>query len=604
MRALLLLLIAGVVALGMLLAACGGDDEQQVQQAQEQTEQAEQTQQSASGATAERASTGQAQQAQESAAQQVAEDEEAQPEQDDPAEVADPLLAEALAAYEAWSADLETLEMVIDIDLNLGGLSTQLVTNVMVRLEPFMALTTIDASSLFAIAEDLADDQTDDQPVLDEPLLMQVLISQDTAYLSMPQFGGWIDLSDQFEEALAGLTAMLGTSPDNLANPDQFRQAFDCIDAVGGSVTEGSHDGEDVWLIECLIDVDALNDVAAAQLRAQGIEVTEAGIESMYMRLGISQATGAPVLVESDTTLRDAFGLGDGESDDDDDQPGFYVSTVAKLVSWNEPVEFPTPEPLVDGAFLGDFGESDSAESPGSYSAGDEPPELLTQQELLELASVWAATADELHIQFLAQAVIDGEPRLASTIVRESRTQGAFETVVNIDDASTFRLLWNRDGIWTSDSEENGEPVWAPSTPALLGFAGMTVDQFLANPDRLNLGPLHSLLEISWLTRTVQGNLPPIYDLVIESGPLAPGDPLFDLVAEILKDGTAELLAESVVIESIDHYSTVLTIQGDDGELMSQVSTAEFQTGAGRAELVASLTLVDSGVLEFSRPMK
>ena len=58
------------------------------------------------------------------------------------------------------------------------------------------------------------------------------------------------------------------------------------------------------------------------------------------------------------------------------------------------------------------------------------------------------------------------------------------------------------------------------------------------------------------------------------------------------------------MIESIDHYSTVLTIQGDAGELMSQVSTAEFQTGAGRVELVASLTLVDSGVLEFSRPMK
>ena len=358
-----------------------------------------------------------------------------------------------------------------------------------------------------------------------------------------------------------------------------------------------------MWFVECVIDVETLSAAAAEQLRAQGIEVADAGIETMQMRLAISQASGAPVLVESEATLRDAFGLSDGESEDED-LPRFYVSTVANLLSWNEPVEFPTPEPLVDGALLGDFTATDSAESPGSFASDGEPGELLTTEELLELATIWAATADELHFQFLAQAVIDGEPRLASTSVRGSQTQGAFETVVNIDDGSTFRLLWTREGIWTSDAEEDGQPIWAPSTPALLGFAGMTVDQFLANPDRLNLGPLHMLLNISWLTRTIEGGRPPVYELVIESGPLAPGDSLFEHVVAILKSGTAELLAESVVVESIEYYSTVLTIYGHDGELSSQVTTAEFQTSAGPVELVTSLNLVGNGRLEFSEPMQ
>ena len=93
-----------------------------------------------------------------------------------------------------------------------------------------------------------------------------------------------------------------------------------------------------------------------------------------------------------------------------------------------------------------------------------------------------------------------------------------------------------------------------------------------------------------------------MYELVIESGPLAPGDTQFDHVVEILKSGTAELLAESVVIESIEYYSTVLTIVGERGELTSQVTTAEFLTGAGRVELVASLNLISNGAIEFSRP--
>lgn len=611
MRALLLLVIAGVVVLGTLLVGCGGDEEQQ--QAQPEQEQAAEAEQSSETAAAERSTVERrAEAAQQSTEQDADREVQEEAETDAAAQGDDPLFAEALAAFESWSAGLESFEMAIDVDINLGGLASQIETVIVVQVEPFMALTTIDASSLFDMASDLTSDRADDEQAgLDEALLMQVMISEDAAYLSMPQIGGWIDLSDQFEETLDGLSSLLGTNPEDLTDPEQFGQAFGCIEAVGGSIAEAQHAGEPVWMIDCQIDVDELNSAAAELLRAEGIELSEAGIESMRLRLAISQTSGAPLLVETEATLRDAFGLGDGQSDgakeadgEGDEAPGFYVSTVANLVSWNEPVEFPTPEPLVDGSLLEGFAEPSAAASPGSFASGDEPLELLTPEQLLEQASIWVASADELHVQFVAQAVIDGEARLASTIVRGSRLQGAFETTVNIDGASTFRLLWNRDGIWTSDAEEDGEPVWAPSNPALLGFAGMTVDDFLANPDRLNLEPLRALLNISWATRTIEGGGPPVYELVIESGPLSPDDERFGQVAEILKADTAELLAESVRVESVEHYSTIITIRGNDGQVTGRVTTAEFQTNAGSVELVASMNLVSDGPIEFSRPRK
>ena len=596
MRALLSALIVGLIALGLLLVGCGGDEEQQ---------QTQQTEQSAPQATEDRAASEQrsAQQAQRSETQQAGQAVEAQPERDEPVASADPLPMEARAALESWLADLEAFEMVIDIDFNLGGLSSQLEATVAVRSAPFMALTTIDASSLMAFADDLADDEQDEQPAFDEPLLMQVLISDDAAYLSMSQLGGWIDLSDQFEESLAGITAMLGVNPDEFAQPDQFGQAFDCVDVVGGSISEGRYAEQAVWFIECRIDVDELSAGAVEQLAAQGIELTDVGIESMRMRLAISQATGAPVLVESDVTLRDAFGLIDGESDDAEDQPGFYVSTVAHLLSWNEPVEFPTPEPLVDGSLLGEFAESDSAASPGSSAAASAAQqELLEPDELLQLTEDWLETVAELELLFATHAVIDGEDRLASSHTRLSRSQGFFETSTRVDDANTFRLLWNRDGIWTSEAEVDGRVVWEPSSPALLGLSGTTVDDFLASPDRYSLRGYRELLDLAWLARTIEGGGPPIYELMIESGPLAPGDSHFDQVAELLKSDIAELLAEGIAVEAIEYFSATITINGATGAVISEHGVAEFQTTAGRIELTASVSLDDSGTIEFSSP--
>ena len=604
MRALSLFVLALTVALGSVLAACSDDGQQQQEQQLQQAPTEEQD-----AAAQQRAAPQQRSEAdQESRTEEAEESDEPTPAQSEPAAEAedlDPLLAAARSAFEAWVANLESWEMAIDVDLNLGGLSAQIATTVAVRLEPYMALATIDASSLFEVASGLAGEQASGQEAgLDEPLLMRVLISEDAAYLSMPEMGGWIDLSDQFDEALDSLSALLGADPTDLADRDQLGQTFGCVDVVGGSTTEGQHAGEPVWLVECTVDVEMLDASAARQLQEWGIDASAGEIDSMQLRLTVSQASGAPLLVETEARLQDAFGLSGDDSDDANEEPAFYVSTVASLLSWNEPIEFPAPEPLIDGSFLEPLGDFDEDSGSEDYSSGDEPPELLSPDQLLDLAANWVDSADDLHVQFVAQAAIDGEARLASTIVRSSRVVGAFETTVNIDDASTFRLLWNRDGIWTSDVEEDGRPVWTPSSPALLGFSEATVDEFLRRPDRFNLEPLKLLLNISWVTRTTGGGGPPVYELVIESGPLTADDDLFAQVAGILKADMAELLAESVTITSIEYYSTVLTLVGSDGELTNQQTTAEFQTSAGPVELVASLHVIGDGSLQFSLPTR
>lgn len=605
MRSLLLFVVAGLFALTTLLVACNGDEEaiggdDAVGQAQDAEEQQAQR---SSGAADEQsqperraAADDDEQQAQ---GVQTAQSQSEASATDAPG--ANPLLADAVAAYQGWVDGLETMEIDFVIDFNLFGVETQVEASAVYRSEPFAILTTLDASGLLSAAGAMSGADTDPP---DELALMYVLLTQDGGYLSLPGLGGWVDMNLSGDNTLGGLTALFG-NPASLGDPSGLGQGLGCAELIGGVVTLSRHDGENVWLIDCEIDVEAVDAAARQALGDLGIELSDSGIETMHLRTIINRDTGAPLMVESNVTLADLFAFGDDDTDADADEPALYINSVGVLRSWNQPVEIPAPEPLLDpsviDAFTGVSGPAGDGLAP--QAAQDEPSTLLTAEELIGLASDWANSVDELQMEFVAQAVIDGEARLATTMVRGSRSQGAFETGVVIDDSATFRLLWNRDGIWVSGEDADGVPVWEPSDPAVLGFAGLTVDEFLANPDRINLAPYMELLNLSWLTRTVEGGGPAIYELVIESGPRLPGDDYFDQLVELLKAETAELLAENIVVESIEHFSTIIRIYGDNGEVASQITTAEFESNAGRVDLVASLLiLVAGGPIEFSSP--
>ena len=420
MRGLPLFLAAGLAALTLILAGCGGDDQQQqTQQPQQAQAQQEHERPAARPQAAQTEQSTQAQQAQAQTEQQTAESQQdASAEVEETARFDDPLLDEAFAAYTEWSAGLESIVLDVETEFNPAGLAVQISATVAAEFEPLTILTTLDATNLLTMLGDGGAGETDGE---EELFLMVILMKEDAVYLTMPMAEGWIDLTSEAEEALEGLTGVLGGDPSQLADPVQLGQAFGCIDAVGGSARVGSHDGESAWIIECEIDVDALNEAATTALQEQGIEVVEVDIEAMRLRLAISQQSGAPLLIETETTLRDTFGFSE---DGDDEQSGsqFYVNTVTRVRSWNEPIDFPTPEPLVDGSLIDAFASS-TDDGPDAYSSGQsDPPELLNAAQLLDLALQWVADIDEMHLEFVAEAVIDGESRLAAVTVLGSRS--------------------------------------------------------------------------------------------------------------------------------------------------------------------------------------
>ena len=596
MRTVHSFLAAALLALSAFALACSGDDDQpqaqqpqaqQVQQAQAQ--QAQQTQPAA--ALAEQATQQQAEQT------AVVQQQDGAEQAEHASSSSDPLLDEAFAAFTAWSEGLESMTLDFETDFSIDGSTAQMSGSIAADLEPLTILATVDATEMLLMAsagEDVVDSVGDFMP-------MTILTTADGMFLSLPALDGWIDLTNE-AGGIEGIAGMLGGDPNELIDPDQIGMAFGCVEAAGGSVTFGSQAGESAWIVDCMIDLDTINEASAAALQEQGLDLTEGGIESMHLRLAISQASGAPLLIETRMTMSDPLALLDDESDQQAAAES-YIATTTYLISWNEPIDFPAPEPIVDGSMLDLFAGDDAFEDTASLNGSDaSDPALSSAAGLLDQTVAWAMALDEMHLRFSAQAVIDGEVVRASGNLRGSQRQGMFETDVTIDDGSTLRLHWNRDGIWSGDADVNGEPVWTLSTPSLLGFGGISVDEYLAEPDRLNLRSLYALRDIASVTSTQSGGAAMVHELGFEGADLMYGDWRFDLIADLLKSEAAIFLADSVVVERVDSYSVVITLQGDDGEFVSRATEAEFMTSAGRVELSARVELIEGGPLVFSSP--
>ena len=606
--------LATVLAVAVIIG-CSDDDEQEQpdpQQATQQQETQESTDSSTTGAAqsaSDDASDGSAQQPADQDAQQAQDSDE--PSSSDAGSLAktDLLFSAAARALETWSTEVETMELVVNVDLDLGLLASQIETIVTAQLAPFVVLTTTDVTSLFLANPEPDGDSSDDgRDAPDEPIVMHMLISEDAAYISLPGSEGWVDVSSDVDGALGELSAVIGDDPTEMANPEQFDAAFGCVDAVGGSIVESEYEGQPVWIIECNIDVDTINEATAQALTDQGFLQDDAPIETMWIRTTISQTNGAPLVSETEMTMSGLLGMTEDDASDSSDQASggqLFVSSVARLVRWNQPVEFPTPEPLLDGSLFGFDTDATNGASPGSDSDGAErvePGELLEPDALLQMAEDWLSNVSDLEILFITDATINGEARQVSNRVLVSRSEGAFEVATTVDDSDPFRVLWNRDGIWVSEQTVGGAAVWQPSNPVLLGLGGMTVDEFLNSPDRYSLSGYEDLLEIAWVSRTIEGSGPPIYELGFEFGFLTPDHPYFAPVAHLLKSDITELFSDNVTIEEIEYFSATVTIDGDTGAVLNEVGSAEFQTTAGAVELTTTDNLHEGAPLGFSQP--
>ena len=572
---------AGLLAL-VALAACSGEQEEATPVVA-QTEQESVDQQSQARAEPEArsdrgvAESGEANQTERAQPQDepTAQSEHTQSETtDQQAEIGD-LNAAAQAALEAWSRNVSILELVVDVAVASEFFNFGTVTEVALQIEPLIVWVQV------ALPEELAVTLGGDS--------MQMLLSEEGAYLSMEQFEGWVDFG-----AVAGvdIMALLGTTgfdPNALTNLEQLVAPFDCLNAVGGEIREDTFEGRPVWMLDCDIDPELMTQVAD-ELANSGLALPSGGVEVAALRIvmAIERDSGAPLLIDSDMTVLDPQSGAESQ-----------VRSIARLLSWNQPLEFPTPEPLVDPSVLelmsGPATYSDSAAQPGS--------DVFSPEAQLALVEAWLAETDALALAIQTDATIAGESRSADTIVLRSVSQGKFETATTLDEGVTIRLLWTRDGLWLSEADdlERGDPQWTPTDPTLLGLGSQTVDEFLAEEVRIEFGVLRPLLESAYVERTQDAN-GVRYRVTVEQGGMVAGDGLHGAAAGFLREEAAELLVEDVGIGEIYGLSVTLDLIGEQGEFEQSVVRAEFNTELGLVALRSTARNISESGWTFSSP--
>ncbi len=547
-----------------LVIACSGDNEAVQPQSTETVQQQTQAQ------TAAQPQPRPQQQAQ---VQQDAQANQTEQAQAQPAP--DSANAAARAALEAWTAELSTVELSVEVELESDFIDFNTVTNVALQVEPLTIWVQVE------LPEELAAMLGDDE--------MQLLLSEDGAYLSMEQFEGWVDFG-----AVAGLdiAALLGTTgfdPASITDPEQLAASFDCLDAANGEVREDTYEGRPVWMLDCEIDPEAMT-AATDELANSTLGLPDSGVEFVALRMimVIDRDSGAPLLIDSDLTVADPESGAESQ-----------VRSSTRLLRWNQPLEFPVPEPLVDPSVL----ELMGGPVTNGEDAAQPDADAFTPEAQLALVEAWFAEADALALEITIEAMIAGEARRADTLILRSLSQGKFETATVLDEGVSFRFLWTRDGLWLSEADDpdTGAAQWVPTDLALIGSRNRTVDEFLADEGRINLTPLHALLDGAWLERSEDAS-GISYRLTFERAGIAPEDALHAVVAELLRKEAAELLVEDIGIGEIYGFSITLDLSGENGRFEQSIVQAEFNTELGLVAFTSTTRNIGEGGWTFSSP--
>lgn len=282
-----------------------------------------------------------------------------------------PTQLETIRALNAdWSAQLTSFEMRLSVATEVEGFAFNQSVFLQTQLEPLQLYMEIDIGDLVGAitgpAED-ADSAATDEPAADEPppATIRMLLLDDRAYLSLSE-DGWaaVPAGDLFGANLSALTG--GLSDDAAAAiTAQADLALLCAELIGGSVLEGELDGAPVWIVSCDVDADAMAAILdAMQLLGQaalpaGLPVDQAldAIETLSYTVHISQNDGALLAFNVALTLD-----GDLLNEEQTDQAAqnaqnaqgaqsigrMTVATTGRLTAWNQPITFPTPEPLIE----------------------------------------------------------------------------------------------------------------------------------------------------------------------------------------------------------------------------------------------------------------
>ena len=285
---------------------------------------------------------------------------------EDDASSADPellaQLAEIAALNAAWSEQITSLEMHSVVTLESDLLNFEQTIKLWMQLEPLRMYMETELPNFFAgMAEDFADEGGEGEGGGDEssdagedappPLfVLKVLVNEDGVFMAPPESDGWVRVPDEGFD-ISQVMALGGGLGDDITDAISAQAPLLCAEISNGTVTEEELDGRPVWLVTCDVDADGVDEVIAA-LSASG-----AGAAGLGMPLGGEgvpeiQAMSFMVWIDRETGAVPAFNsvmsVSDGMTQDDGEQGLVSISTVASLIAWNAPIEFPLPEPLLE----------------------------------------------------------------------------------------------------------------------------------------------------------------------------------------------------------------------------------------------------------------
>ena len=271
-------------------------------------------------------------------------------------------LAKISALNTAWSEQITSLEMRSVVTLESDLLNFQQTVKLWMQLEPLRMYMETELPNFFAgMAEDFADEGGEGEGGGDEssdagedappPLfVLKVLVNEDGVFMAPPESDGWVRVPDEGFD-ISQVMALGGGLGDDITDAISAQAPLLCAEISNGTVTEEELDGRPVWLVTCDVDADGVDEVIAA-LSASG-----AGAAGLGMPLGGEgvpeiQAMSFMVWIDRETGAVPAFNsvmsVSDGMMQDDGEQGAVTISTVATLIAWNSPIEFPLPEPLLE----------------------------------------------------------------------------------------------------------------------------------------------------------------------------------------------------------------------------------------------------------------